>query len=759
MAKHEQLSMENLAEVVSLKGEIKKRKDKFVYRTIKKSRLEEYTGEGWELTKQNVKSHTVKKPKADDVLFEDRVWALFASLGFERMNKDRHFKILYSKEPHVPGKQIDVFAADNETAILVECKSSKSLKIASFSKDIAEIGHIKDRVFATIRKALSPKLKIAWIFATNNLVLSKPDKAKLNEDNIHHFDQDDLAYYENLASLLGSVARYQLLGKLFKDQAIQGLKYSTPAIKGKLGGFTTFSFSVEPEVLLKIGFVLHRTDSSMTAFDSYQRMVKKPRIKEIEVYINEGGFFPNSIIINFNTKRPLIFDEVENCEHCSNSDLGILHLPNTYHSAFIIDGQHRLYGYGATEWKSKNTIPVVAFENLPEKEQTKIFVDINNKQKSVSKNLLMTLMGEFNWGSENADEALGAVKTRLIDNLNNKNDSPLYKRIKLADEKGSEERCLTKNYLIGQALNKTLFFGTTQKKKLVTTGYLWAGDYQSTLDKTCEFLKTCLLFFQTELKDQWDRGSAEGGFIAMNLGISSAVRVFDDILKHIRNKEYIDFTKLSGEDLAGRIKPYLEPVIAYVKNLSPQEIMKLRGHVGGSAVDKVLREFQNVINDEFADFLPEGLEQWQKESTGIYNEASRKLGDEAQLKVRDYIFEKLREEFGAKDDRWWSDGIPKDIQKRCAAERIEQGDQVGSDNKYMLLLDYRAIVKAHTKLFMNTFTEPGMESASIENRLKWFVRWNSIRNKYSHPEKGKVTEEEYGFMKQLRDWLYKRIEK
>ncbi len=559
-----------------------------------------------------------------------------------------------------------------------------------------------------------------------------------------------------MVDLIGSVARYQLLGSIFRNQSILGLNYSTPAIKGKLAGFTTYSFSIEPEVLLKIGFVLHRTDSSMQAFDSYQRMVKKPRIKEIEKYINGGGFFPNSIIINFNTEKPLRFDEVQTCEHCSQSDLCILHLPNQYHSAFIIDGQHRLYGYGNTEWKSKNTIPVVAFENLPEKEQTRTFIDINNKQKSVSKNLLMTLMGEFNWGSDNHDEALAAVKTRLIDYLNNRNNSPLYKRIKLLDEKGSQKRCLTKNYLIGQALNKTNFFGITQKKKIVKTGYLWAGDYDSTLEKSYEFLNTCFQFFEMGVTEQWEKGSFEGGFITMNLGISSLIRVFDDLLEYLEKHKRIDFTKLTGEEIAGMIRPYLEPVITFVEGLSIEQIKKLRSFVGGSAVDKVLREFQDQINMEYEEFSPEGLAQWQKESTGIYNRSASQLGHEMQIRIRDFIFDQLKKAYGEADDRWWTEGVHTDVQKKCANERIEK-KEVGPDWKYLFLMDYYKIIKHKKKILINLFTPPGLKSAGIDKKLKWFKDWNNIRNKYSHPEQGIVTEEEYQFMLDTKDWLYKNI--
>lgn len=756
MSKTESTLLPQLAEVASLKGEIAKRRDRFLHETIKKARLQEYLDEGWALEKEHARTFRMKKLKPHDILLEDRAWALLARLGFPLLNKDRHCRIDYSKDPTIPGKQIDVFAADKTTAIVVECKSSAEKKSVNFSKEIGELGHIKDGVSNTIKKAFTPKIKIAWVFLTQNIILSKQDKARLEDSGILHFSDEDIGYFENLTDLLGSVACYQLLGKLFKNQTIPGLEYTTPAVKGKLGGFTTYSFSVEPIVLLKIGFVLHRTDASVSAFNSYQRMVSKSRIKDIESYINAGGFFPNSIILNFNTKKPLRFDEVKECKHCSQSDLGILHLPNHYHSAFIIDGQHRLYGYGNTKWKDKNTIPVVAFENLPEEQQTRIFVDINHEQKSVPTNLLMTLMGEFNWGSDNADEALGAVNARLIDRLNSAIESPLHKRIRVADEKGSELCCLTKNYITGQALKKTHFFGVTQKKKLVKTGSLWAGDYQSTLDKTYEFLCACLQLFEAGLPDQWGKGSTEGGFITMNAGISSAIRIMDDIVEFLGKTEHLDFTKLTGEEIAAKVKPYLVPVIDFLSALSLEEIKKLRGHVGGSAVDIVLSEFQNAVNLKFNEFSPEGLAQWQKESTGKFNEESKKIGDEMHLKLREYVFARLKEKFGTVDDRWWREGVPKTIQHQCAKERINQGE--GEDHQYMNLVDYMEIIRHQKDNLINHFTPPGMGSVSTEKKLKWFLDWNRIRQKYSHPEKAKVTEEEYLFLKETREWLYKAIQ-
>jgi hypothetical protein len=71
-------------------------------------------------------------------------------------------------------------------------------------------------------------------------------------------------------------------------------------------------------------------------------------------------------------------------------------VPDIYKSAWIIDGQHRLYGYTELEEDERGShLPFLAFENISIADETKIFADINSKQKSVSKKLLDEITGEI----------------------------------------------------------------------------------------------------------------------------------------------------------------------------------------------------------------------------------------------------------------------------------------------------------------------------------------------------------------------------
>jgi len=731
---------------------INNKKSQFYYKTIKKSQIEEFRKEGWEVVPSKMKkSVKVRKLKPHNVWFEDRVWALFARMDFDYLNSDDNFKIDYQNGLK---KQIDVFAGENEAVLIVECKSSEKRKPVNYQKEINEIVGLKEKIRNATKKIFKNDTKVAFIFATNNAILSENDRKRLKLSNIFHFNQDDIEYFEQLTEHLGCASKYQLFGKLFRGQKIPELKNKVPAIKGKVAaGYTFYSFSIDPEFLLKIGFILHRSETNTEAVIAYQRLVKKSRLIKIGKFIDRGGYFPNSIIINIQTKsaKDLKFDLAPNLKHDSSTCFGILHLPKTYRSAFIIDGQHRLYGYSKIKSKSNHTIPVVAFHNLPADEQARIFIDINHTQKSVPANLLNSIMADFHWKSDDDRLAISALKTRLFTVLNSDDSSPFYKRIILSEEKQTNVRCLTLKTIRDWGLNKVNFFGALKGDKLIKSGYLTEVDYDKTLLKSTEFLKKCFLKIQNGLSNQWDRGKGENGFIAMNIGVTAILRIIDNILDFLVKSNFVKPEKLNGTELAEEVIPYLEPVINFVRNLDDEGIKKMRRFFGSGATEKVMREFQNAIHEDCEDFNPEGLEQWIKEHTGVFNEPAYEIGHKhIEPLIDDFVKIKLKEYFGEKN--WWDQGVPNEIQKKCSDTRIDEGTGE-PDWHFLNTIHYFKIIEKNWNILGNCFTPPGMENAGKQKKLEWIKKFNSIRKKYSHPQRENTTEEEYKFLENLHEWL------
>ena len=287
MSDHAQIQFwGNILDYKSIKAVASKRRSPFLVQSILPELLDKYKSEGWDVDKTFTNKCRVKKLKPADIAFEDEVWAMFAALGFGHLNKDRHFKLPYSDDFKLT-QQIDVFAADDETILIVECKASDGdVKKGNFKECIEAIGGKKECIFRALRKLFpDSKHKIKLILATKNYVLSEPDKCRLENFDILHFDEFMIKYYDDLSKHLGLSARFQLLGNLFAGQTIPQLDNLIPAIQGKMGGHTYYSFSIEPEKLLKIGYVLHRNQANKKLMPTYQRLIKKKRLFAIQDFI------------------------------------------------------------------------------------------------------------------------------------------------------------------------------------------------------------------------------------------------------------------------------------------------------------------------------------------------------------------------------------------------------------------------------------------------------------------------------------------
>jgi DNA sulfur modification protein DndB len=79
-------------------------------------KLEAEALDGWSLLKKSKKSLRLKSTKPLDRMLEDAVWCLFYRMGFSELNEDRQFSI---KVGEANGRQLDVFARDDETVFIV----------------------------------------------------------------------------------------------------------------------------------------------------------------------------------------------------------------------------------------------------------------------------------------------------------------------------------------------------------------------------------------------------------------------------------------------------------------------------------------------------------------------------------------------------------------------------------------------------------------------------------------------------------------
>lgn len=651
-----------------------KRKNLYIEARERKVALEELEEEGWEYVKDYADSKFVKvrKEKPFYERFEDQIWLLFFQMGFKHLNRDANFKMNYDFNNPDFTQQIDVFAADDETILIVECKSSEDLNEVQFKKDIEKLhGQMEGLRKCALKQYPGRKVKFIW--ATHNCIMSAKDIKRLQEWDIIFFSDSTIQYYSELVKHLGTCSRYQLLGNLLANTEIKKMQNKVLAIKGKMGGHEYYEFSIEPEKLLKIGYVLHRNEANKNMMPTYQRIIKRKRLKEVQSFNNDGGYFPNSIIVSIDSGgRKLQFDESPTKLDDSISKIGVLHLPKRYHSAYIIDGQHRLYGYSDSEYANTNSIPIVAFVDLDRSEQLKLFMDINENQKSVSKTLRITLNSDMLWDSPNQNERRDAIRSKIAQMCGEEQSSPLLGRVVIGEDEKNNIKCITIQ-AIQLALQKCSFFSTFAKNNTIATnGSFDVGDNQATIDRFYPFLEGCFKTVKNECETEWSLG--EQGILTINRGIQGIIRIINDVVNLLIAQNKLFPLTQDIDDIINEVEYYMSPLLNHINKLTEEQRIELKSFYGGGAENKYLHYFQKVIHDSLTDFNPEGLEEYIENTTKEYNATSKEYIYAIEEKLKDVIAESLQEYYG---DKWLIKGLPKTTYK--------EAEKAASDKNYELL--------------------------------------------------------------------------
>ncbi|MDY6070621.1 MAG: DGQHR domain-containing protein [Bacilli bacterium] len=644
---------EKLVTDEALNEVVKVRKPTAIQEKVMEGDISVKEADGWTVVKSYAnRSALMEKPKPIGDAFEDEVWMIFQRMGFKVMNSDRKFKLEYSSGLT---KQIDVVAIDDEVCLLIECKATaQEGNNHQWKTDLEAINGFREKLFAEIRTQY-PNRKCKYIFATKNYVIGDQDTKRMADFQIANFDYETVQYYAQLVDHLGQAAKYQLLGNIFAKQTISSLDEKVPAIEGKMGGLTYYSFVIEPARLLKIAYILHRNKANHRMMPTYQRLIKKDRLKAIREYVNQGGYFPNSLIVSIDSNgRGVRFDAAQARNGDCPSRIGTLHLPKQYQSVYVIDGQHRLYGYSETQWADKNSVPVVAFVDLPKEDQVKMFMDINQNQKPVSKSLRNTLNIDLLWNSESYADRLEALMLNIGQELGEDPRSPLFGRIVTGEDTTSGKRCITLDY-IKEALKQSRFFNTYKKKKneVQTVGTFDKMDNDQTFETLFPFLTKSFQTVKDYCSEEWEKG--QDGFLTINNCTYAILRIFDDIA----NIELAKTGKNKIDDpnaFYSECEPLLIDLCDTINHLDDETINVIKTSKGGSAKKDSWRKLQVAFHNMYPEFTNEELEKFIQENCVNNDDES----DDLLSKILAAFKEKLWSSFPDKE-KWIWDYAPESV--------------------------------------------------------------------------------------------------
>lgn len=746
-----------LTDAESIAQAIRSRSKLYIEKTItaktpelleEKAALEER--DGWEILRRNKKSIRMKQDKPASERFEDFVWVTLARMGFDELSDGRQFCIGMEDGPNP--RQIDVFAKDSESVVILECTMSEQPSKKNMTDLIQKIRSVQQGAGKAVRKHYGPdvKLKVRWCIATGNIEWGQNDLKKAEAASIVVLQENEVNYYSKLTAHLKGAAKYQFLSHLFADEEIKGLELRVPATKGKMGNRTFYNFLMRPADLLKIAYVSRKASRSADDLEAYQRMLKPSRLKNIAAYIDSGGQFPTNIVVNMKSKKTVRFDQ---SEKVGDTSFGVLYLPPRYASCWIIDGQHRLFGYAQSKRAEKNTdktaLPILAYDNLAPTEEAKLFVDINCEQVRVAKSLLNELYSNLLWDSEDYAERINALCTRVVMSLDGRGTSPFHNRIIVSNRDKTYHCCLTLTSF-NDGLKENKFFGREgQYGPLNASG---SKNLDASRQKAVEVLATYFGQIRDGVKSNWDLGDDKGGYLCTNNGVRALLMVLREILNYIATGYSIDLDALRAEDLADDIKTLTAPIVHFFATASPQEIDEFRSRQALKGVRNNSLRLMSLIHKEIESFSPECLCEFLDSVDQEGTKEAREMIDEIQAKLFDSTLDILRRHY--KED-WWCEGVPVKVRLDCVEAR-ERDNREKREEQYLCLISYRDIALNTWEAFQFLFSlgEKGGKLKVTE----WLVELNRIRNITHHREKWPATKKEVKFVREIHRKLLERFE-
>lgn len=219
-----------------------------------------------------------------------------------------------------------------------------------------------------------------------------------------------------------------------KDDTFYLTKFSIDFLKKSVGFHFREPYANDSDELFDIEkykeSLSKRGINSIASEDGIQRRTQIDRIDEISKYIdNEDSYslFPSTVILCCNEFDEDELDEIIlYAKSNTESSIGEFRFPVKKTKFFIIDGQHRLAGLLSSSQKDFE-MPITLFFNESLSNTSKMFSDINGKQKQVNRSVIYDLY-------QNIDEN-GITEERnyaqIIRQLNSDENSPLYKQVKM----------------------------------------------------------------------------------------------------------------------------------------------------------------------------------------------------------------------------------------------------------------------------------------------------------------------------------------
>jgi DGQHR domain-containing protein len=527
----------------------------------------------------------IKKLDNDSIGFENRVWSVISAL------RPSHITIGTDVLIKLPGKEYrpDIFALFDTFALVVECTYTDH--ISFLSEELARLEDSKRPLQNLVRREFDNK-KIVLLFAVKSKAsLTDTIVRRAHNADIKIIEEREINYYFSLFKEAGIGIFYQFWSKV-SPSVLEISEHRVPAIRIREGRKCKYIFSINPHELLKRAFISHRELTSPDeSFLGYQRMLKKSKLKSVSRYAQKKSSFPSPIIVSFGEHANEQFDlpprTPKDADDLQDVKVGYLRLPTKSGSIYVVDGQHRLYGFSLLASNSQHHINVIAYRGLQGKEEGEMFVDINLKQTKVPAQLLWELYPDIL--SEEDRDYFKAVVSKAVENLVTTDLKGLVAHISTGS-KGP----LTFQALCAEVVRAGL---------ITRQGGFVAGIVGGNWDRQRSRLEDILsAFFDSIFHFGKQYPEVNSRFLLTNSGIIPLLRELGKICKH---EELYHHGRLRAakSGLSQTFKEYLSHLYIFYGSKPPDELHQFRkSRVGSSGFIKTEDEMDDRIREKIRTF-------------------------------------------------------------------------------------------------------------------------------------------------------------
>lgn len=194
---------------------------------------------------------------------------------------------------------------------------------------------------------------------------------------------------------------------LLRSDKPDGSIVTSRALRMEQNGQVFYFITVPKQDIFPFCYVADRYENPSEGF---QRELDVARAKQIAKYLDDSiGSIPTNIVLSAQHTAALDFD----------AENQLLRYTRCSKAFLVLDGQHRLFGYGLT--KKAHLIPVAIYEGLKKKEEVALFMDINTTQRGVPAALLL----DIKQLADREDDAEKELR-ELFDFLRTSTSSPLH---------------------------------------------------------------------------------------------------------------------------------------------------------------------------------------------------------------------------------------------------------------------------------------------------------------------------------------------